>query len=66
MILSAMILSAMSPRKAVKASDLHIKQALKRLRLKPAPSPADTSVGLYDPAWVQVVRAWIDRHPERG
>jgi hypothetical protein len=50
----------------VKASDLHIKQALKRLRLKPAPSPADTSVGLYDPAWVQVVHAWIDRHPARG
>jgi hypothetical protein len=50
----------------VKASDLHIKQALKRLRLKPAPSPADTSVGLYDPAWVQVVGAWIDRHPARG
>jgi hypothetical protein len=45
----------------VRASDLHIKRVLKRLRLKPVLSPADTSVGLYDPARAQPVLAWIER-----
>jgi len=50
----------------VRASDLHTKRALKRLRLKPVPSPADTSVGNYDPAWAQPVLAWIERRPACG
>jgi len=48
------------------ASDLHIKRALKRLRLKPVPSPADTNVGSYDPEWAHPALAWIERRPACG
>ena len=34
----------------MRASDLHIKRALKRLRRTYVPSAADTRVGRYDPA----------------
>ncbi|HEV8193422.1 MAG TPA: hypothetical protein VGP82_18320 [Ktedonobacterales bacterium] len=50
----------------MRASDPHIKRALKRLRLKPVPSPAYARVGLNDPAWVQPVLAWIERRPACG